>query len=251
MVVVLSMPLLPSSSSSFLIGMMSRTSVSHSSVVQFQPAAPGTCPWSYAAVSTSTSATRTFASFECSAIQSVVTSTSATAYPLRFVKAQHDIWTRLAAHTFRKRVVRARRAFLPPADVRGRNRLEILELNRAREHRAKLRQHVAHALPHKQKLAVAFEEQILMEHAARQKRRHHLPVRRQHAVRGVRLAAWRAHGVEFLEALHLEVRRKPATRFAHARLAPHFVEAQNQIHVLIRGFGGIRCHCRLQWSVRI
>src|SRR3954469_13733785 len=43
-VVSLPTPLFPSSSSSFLIGMMSRTSVSHSSVVQFHPAAPGTCP---------------------------------------------------------------------------------------------------------------------------------------------------------------------------------------------------------------
>jgi hypothetical protein len=45
-VVLLSMPLRPSSSSSFFIGTMSRTSVSQSSVVQFQPAAPGTCPCS-------------------------------------------------------------------------------------------------------------------------------------------------------------------------------------------------------------
>ena len=34
----------PSRSSSFFRGMMSRTTVSQSSVVQFQPAAPGTCP---------------------------------------------------------------------------------------------------------------------------------------------------------------------------------------------------------------
>ena len=40
-VVLLSMPLLPRSSSSFLSGMMSRVRVSQSSVVQFQPAAPG------------------------------------------------------------------------------------------------------------------------------------------------------------------------------------------------------------------
>src|ERR1043166_9730665 len=73
------MPLLPSSSSSFLIGMMSRTSVSHSSVVQFHPALPGTWPWSYAVVSTSTSTMRTLASFACCATQSVVTRTSATA----------------------------------------------------------------------------------------------------------------------------------------------------------------------------
>src|SRR3954469_5005806 len=77
-VVVLSTPLLPRSSSSFFSGMMSRTSVSHSSVVQFQPTAPGMCPCSYAVVSTSTSTMRTLASLACCATQSVVTSTSAT-----------------------------------------------------------------------------------------------------------------------------------------------------------------------------
>ena len=43
-VVLLSIPLLPRSSSSFLSGMMSRVRVSQSSVVQFHPAAPGTWP---------------------------------------------------------------------------------------------------------------------------------------------------------------------------------------------------------------
>ena len=42
-------------------------------VVQFQPTAPGMCPWSYAAVSTSTSTSRTLASPRLSATQSVVT----------------------------------------------------------------------------------------------------------------------------------------------------------------------------------
>src|SRR5215470_2623857 len=74
-VVLLSMPLLPSNSSSFLIGTMSRISVSQSSVVQFHPAAPGTWPWSYAVVSTSTSTTRTPVSAACCATQSVVTRT--------------------------------------------------------------------------------------------------------------------------------------------------------------------------------
>src|SRR6185503_13860437 len=74
-VVLLSMPLLPSNASSFLIGTMSRISVSQSSVVQFHPAAPGTWPWSYAVVSTSTSTTRTPVSAACCATQSVVTRT--------------------------------------------------------------------------------------------------------------------------------------------------------------------------------
>src|SRR5260370_6342214 len=74
----LSMPLFPSSSSSFFIGTISRTSVSQRSVVQFQPMAPGTWPWSYAAVSTSTSTTRTPVSLACCATQSVFTSTFGT-----------------------------------------------------------------------------------------------------------------------------------------------------------------------------
>src|SRR5579864_279528 len=76
MVVLLSMPVLPSNCSSFAFGTMSRTTVSQSSVVQFQPAEPATWPWSYAIVSTSTSTMRTPASAECLATQSVVTRTS-------------------------------------------------------------------------------------------------------------------------------------------------------------------------------
>src|SRR5580700_12197623 len=75
MVVWLSMPLLPRRSSSFFLGAMSRTTVSQRSVVQFQPTEPGTWPWSYAVVSTSTSATRTPASVAWEATQSVVTRT--------------------------------------------------------------------------------------------------------------------------------------------------------------------------------
>src|SRR6187397_801832 len=70
------MPDLLISASNFALGMMSRTSVSQSSVDQFQPTAPGTCPWPNAVVSTSTSTMRTLASLACCATQSVLTRTS-------------------------------------------------------------------------------------------------------------------------------------------------------------------------------
>src|SRR5512132_3951175 len=50
------------------------------SVVQFQPAAPRICPFSYAVVSSSTSITRTSGSSSCPSSQSVETSTSGFAY---------------------------------------------------------------------------------------------------------------------------------------------------------------------------
>src|ERR1700730_10682532 len=81
-VVLLSMPDFPSSASSAGFGTMSRMTVSHRSVVQFHPAAPGTWPWSYAVVSTSTSTTRFPASVACWATHSVFTRTSASVFVL-------------------------------------------------------------------------------------------------------------------------------------------------------------------------
>src|ERR1051326_8151833 len=59
---------------------MSRTVVSQSCVFQAHAIAPGTCPSSYALVSTSTSTTQTFLSFPCSVTHWVVTRTSGCAY---------------------------------------------------------------------------------------------------------------------------------------------------------------------------
>src|SRR5688572_9206641 len=60
--------------------MMSRRTRSLRSVCQFQPTALRTWPFSYAAVSTSTSTRRTLGSLMCSATQPVVTNTSGCAY---------------------------------------------------------------------------------------------------------------------------------------------------------------------------
>src|ERR1700731_1727825 len=74
------MPDSPSSFSSVALSIKSRRTLSCSCVCQFQPTAPGMCPWAYAVVSTSTSTSRVPGAFRFAATDSVETSTSGCLY---------------------------------------------------------------------------------------------------------------------------------------------------------------------------
>src|SRR5712671_322989 len=108
---------------------------------------------------------RTLASFECCATQSVVTSTSATAGSFRSLRVLHLIWTPSAAHAFRVRVRRAGRLTAPPLAIRPGERLEILQIDRARRRLPELGQHVAEAQPHEKQFAAVLEKELLIERA--------------------------------------------------------------------------------------
>src|SRR4029077_11125997 len=64
----------------------------------------------------------------------------------------------------------------------------------------------------------------------------HLPIARDHAVRRVGVGTRRAQRRPLLERSDLEIGVEPVPRFAHAIVAAHLVEAQNQIHVIERRF---------------
>src|SRR5437762_1098513 len=110
---------------------------------------------------------RTLASLDCCAAQSVVTSTSATAMPRFLVEAQHHIWTPLAPHPFRERVVGAGRPLVPPLYIRVRNRLQVLQFDGASHNLAVFGDDVPNPLPDEQELPVALAEQLLIHHAGR------------------------------------------------------------------------------------
>src|SRR6185436_14462110 len=208
MVVLLSIPVLPSNSSSFLIGTMSRTSVSQSSVVQFQPAAPGTCPCSYAVVSTSTSTTRTPVSVACCATQSVFTRTFVSVSVVMCPSSRLKMPI-LSSYPFREGVVRARGVRIPPGDIRRGGVLEVLQLARVLEGVPHGRHEVADPFPDEQQLAAALIEELGVQHAGGQKRCHHFPIGGHHPVRRVLLAAGRTQRLKLFECLRLERSGKP------------------------------------------
>ena len=186
------MPLLPSSSSSFFAGTMSRTSVSQSSVVQFQPADAGHVPL----------IVRGGVDVDFDDADAGV------GRVLRDPVGGHEnVGTRVGCHAVVSLpfgashlilVTRLEKASYAPGAVwfhqamyAGRGLFEILQLARMLDGLARRRHDVADALPDEQQLAAALVEQLRVQHAARQERRHHLPVGGDHPVRRVRFAARR------------------------------------------------------------
>ena len=117
---------------------------------------------------------------------------------------------------------------------------EHLELERIPVLLAKNRNEIPHPFPTEQQLASALKEELLVEHAARDERRNHLPVRREHPVGCVLLAAGGTERVEVFERSRLERAGEPSARLAKPRLAPHVVQLENQFHIIERRF-----RCRL------
>src|SRR5689334_21791302 len=73
-----------------------------------------------------------------------------------------------------------------------------------------------------------------MQHAAGDERRHHLPVARHHAIRRVGIRARWTQRSELLIGPHFEVADEPIARLSHPSVAAHFVQAEDQIHVVER-----------------
>src|SRR5438034_457115 len=141
------------------------------------------------------------------------------------------------SHAFAERFVRAGGLFIPPLDVGLRRRFEILQLERVVVQVADVWEQITHALPAEQQLAPALKEQLFVDDAAREERRDHFPVRREHPIGRVLLAAGGTQRVEIVERPGLERAREPAARLAQPGLAPQVVQLQDQIDIIERRLG--------------
>src|SRR5579863_867153 len=130
-----------------------------------------------------------------------------------------------------KGVIRFRVGVIEIFDEGFPHRLQILHVIRVFESRSQLGDDRLHADPRQQQLAIVLEQQFLIQHPRRDKRRDHIPITGDLAHERVAFGAGRADLPELGHALALEVRDKPVSGRAHLLLAPQLIQFQNQVHI--------------------